>query len=290
MSKDQAPRRPVLRYHGGKWMLAPWIIQHLPPHRVYVEPFGGAASVLIRKGRSYAEVYNDLDADVVNLFRVLRDPVSSAQLVQRLELTPFARDEFEQSYLDCADPIEAARQLIVRSFMGFGSDGFNREVRTGFRANANKAGSTPAHDWVTYPDALRLIIDRLRGVVIENRNAIEIMAMQDAEKTLHYVDPPYLPATRSQKTRRSGMRYHAYRHEMTMDDHAQLLAFVVTLKGMVVISGYPSALYDGALAGWHRIEREALADGARPRTEVLWINPRAWAALSRPRQQELLGT
>ena len=84
--------RPLLRYHGGKWLLAPWIISHFPAHRVYVEPFGGAASVLIRKERSYAEVYNDLDSEVVNLFRVLR--AQPDDLVHAIELTPFARDEF----------------------------------------------------------------------------------------------------------------------------------------------------------------------------------------------------
>src|SRR5688500_1471666 len=111
-------RRPVLRWHGGKWRLAPWIIGHFPQHRIYVEPFGGAASVLLRKPRSYAEIYNELDGEVVNLFRVLRS-ADAHELVRRLELTPFARDEFVGAHDDTDDPIEAARQLVVRSFMGF---------------------------------------------------------------------------------------------------------------------------------------------------------------------------
>ncbi|MFG8489773.1 DNA adenine methylase, partial [Pseudomonas aeruginosa] len=99
-------RRPILRYHGGKWKLAPWIIQHLAPHHTYVEPFGGAASVLLRKARSYAEIYNDLDGDVVNLFRVARD--HGEELRQALALTPFAREEFEASYVETTDPLERA--------------------------------------------------------------------------------------------------------------------------------------------------------------------------------------
>lgn len=89
------PTRPVLRYMGGKWRLAPWILRHLPPHRTYVEPFGGAASVLLRKPRAYAEIYNDLDGEIVSLFRVLRDPEAAAELVRRIALTPFAREEFD---------------------------------------------------------------------------------------------------------------------------------------------------------------------------------------------------
>ena len=118
-----APTRPVLRWHGGKWRLAPWIISHFPPHRSYVEPFGGAASVLLRKERSYGEVYNDLDDLVVNLFRVLRHPEWGGALLESLCLTPFSRIEFEQAIEPGeGDPIEAARRLIIRSFMGFGSN------------------------------------------------------------------------------------------------------------------------------------------------------------------------
>src|SRR3954471_8601570 len=101
------PTRPVLRYHVGKWILAPWIISHFPSHRVYTEAFGGAASVLMRKPRSYGEVYNDLDGEIVNLFHVLRGP-RAGELIASLRLTPFARIEFEESYETAADPVEQA--------------------------------------------------------------------------------------------------------------------------------------------------------------------------------------
>lgn len=274
------PSRPVLRWHGGKWMLAPWIIANLPAHRIYTEAFGGAASVLLRKPRSYAEVYNDLDDDVVNLFRVLRDPISSARLTELLRLTPFARSEFFDSYDADGDPVERARQLVARSYMGFGSDASNRDVRTGFRAASNRSGTTPAHDWANYPESLAATVARLRSVIIEHRPAVEVMLQHDGPETLHYVDPPYMPETRSTKSRRGGERYHAYRHELTTDDHRQLLAAICELRGMVVLSGYPAPLYDQHLAGWRRLERPALADGARRRSEVLWINPAAASRLS----------
>ena len=264
-----APTRPALRWHGGKWLLAPWIISHFPAHRVYVEPFGGAASVLLRKTRSYAEIYNDLDDEVVNLFRVLRGEYAY-RLIDAVRRTPFSRKEFEAAYDWCEGPVERARRLIVRSFMGFGSNGHAQ--RTGFRANSNRSGTTPAHDWVNYPDALALIIERLCGVIVEHRDAKQVMAQHDGPETLHYVDPPYLAMTRSD------MRAD-YAHEMSDDDHAALLDQLVGLQGMVVLSGYPSALYDEKLANWRRIERAALADGAKKRTEILWINPPAASAL-----------
>lgn len=265
--------RPIVRWHGGKWKLAPWIIAHLPPHRVYVEPYGGGGSVLLRKVRAYAEVYNDLDGEVVNLFRVVRD--RGGDLLRALELTPFAREEFKAAYEACDEPIERARRLLIRAFMGFGSNGHNAEISTGFRANSNRSGTTPAQDWRNYPSILPAIVERLRGVIIENRDAIDVARQHDGPETLHYLDPPYLWETRSSAINRN----RCYVHEMTKAQHNAMLDDALELKGMVVISGYASALYDGALKGWRREECAAMADGARKRREVLWISPRAAAAL-----------
>lgn len=267
-----SPPRPVLRWHGGKWLLAPWIISHFPAHRIYVEPFGGAASVLLRKKPCYAEVWNDLDCELVNLFRVLRDERRAARLIRELELTPFAREEFNAAYAPTRNSVERARRLVIRSFMGFGSDGASGMYRTGFRANSNRSGTTPARDWVSYPFALGVIVDRLRAVVLDNRPAIPLMEAHDSSETLHYVDPPYLPETRRRSNRRSD-NGGTYRHELSLDQHVELLSALDQLQGMVVLSGYPSELYDDALTHWRRVERDALADGASPRTEVLWLNP-----------------
>jgi DNA adenine methylase len=264
----KAVTRPVVRWHGGKYLLAPWIVENLPPHRIYVEPFGGAASVLLRKPRCYAEVYNDLDSDVVNLFAVLRDQKSGARLIELLELTPFARDEQVLAYETQLEPVEQARRLIVRSFLGFGSNGHAR--KTGFRANSNRSGTTPARDWHNYPSQLAATVERLRGVTIENRDALAVMAAHDGPDTLHYVDPPYVPETRD--------KGGDYTHEMTFEQHEALLVFLRGLKGSVVLSGYACPLYDEALSDWTRVEKAALADGARPRTEVLWKNDRATVA------------
>lgn len=271
--------RPVLRYLGGKWRLAPWIIEHLPPHRVYVEPFGGGASVLLRKPRAYSEVYNDLESEVVNLFRVLRDEEQARQLTTAIDLTPFAREEFDLAYERSDDPVERARRMVVRSLMGHGNISARIDRSTGFRSNSNRSGTTPAHDWRNYPDKLIPIIQRLRGVVIENAPAITVMARHDGPQTLHYVDPPYVHETRGAsgggKAGGAVPPSAGYAHELSNDQHVALLEALQGLQGMVVLSGYPTPLYDDALRGWQRIEREARADGARARTEVLWINPAA---------------
>lgn len=268
------PTRPALRWHGGKWLLAPWIISHFPRHRIYVEPFGGAWSVGLRKPRCYAEIWNDLDDELVNYFGVLRDPALAAQLIGALRLTPFAREEFNRAYEMADDPVERARRLVIRAFMGHGSDGASGQYRTGFRSNSNRSGTTPAHDWVNLPDCLDLVAQRVAGVVIESRPAIDVMAKHDGPDTLHYVDPPYLPETRARANRRAD-NGGVYRHELTVEQHGELLEFLVTLKGKVILSGYPSDLYDERLPGWLRIERPALKDGAASATEVLWINPAA---------------
>jgi DNA adenine methylase len=253
--------RPLVRYHGGKWMLAPWIISNLPKHRCYVEPFGGGGSVLLRKQRSYAEVYNDLDGEIVNLFKVARE--HGEQLAMLCELTPFARIEFSDSYNKHACPIEQARRTLVRSFMGFGSNALTQ--KSGFRANSNRSGTTPAHDWMNYPDALRNTIQRLRGIVIENRDAVDCMKHHDSEDTLHYADPPYVFSTRTDDK-------HDYAHEMSDNDHRTLASVLKELNGMVVLSGYRYALYDELYADWHRIDRAARADGQAKRIESLWLS------------------
>jgi DNA adenine methylase len=261
-------RRTIMRYHGGKWRIAPWIISYFPPHRIYVELFGGGGSVLLRKHRSYAELYNDLDGEIVNLFRIVRD--RGDELVKKLFLTPYSNEEFILSYDPADDPLEQARRTVTRSFMGFGSAAATQgkstkgnNPLTGFRSNTKRTGGGPARDWMNYPDALVNIIDRLRGVTIENRNALEIILTHDGENTLFYADPPYLASVRDYG--------RDYQYEMSVEDHIQLAEKLNQAKGAVIVSGYHSELYDDLYKGWVRREKNTYADGALPRTEVLWM-------------------
>jgi DNA adenine methylase len=272
--------RPVLRYHGGKWLLAPWIMSHFGPHRVYVEPFGGAASVLMRKKRSHVEIYNDRWETVVNVFRILRDPEKAAQLAHLLYLTPFARDEFEGiDHLTLAQlsEIEQARCTILRSLAGFGSASTNGAHSTGFRATSAKSSTTPAVDWANYPAHVPRFVERLRGVVIENRNAIDVIQQHDGPSTLFYVDPPYPHCTRNM---RRGNAMYAF--EMTDADHADLAAVLLQARGMVIISGYDCPLYQRLFGEWTNCKREHVIDGGRKRLESIWMNPAAARNLPAP--------
>lgn len=226
------------------------------------------------KPRSYAEVYNDLDGEIVNLFRVLRD--HGGELTEKIRLTPFARAEFELAYVPTNDPIEQARRTLVRSGMGFGSSGTSSLIKTGFRGSATRSSTHPAMDWVSQLKNLPAVIDRLAGVIIENRDAVTVMTYHDSPTTLHYVDPPYVHSTRTWIKKGSK---EAYRHEMTDDDHRRLADALRGLQGKVVLSGYPSALYDELFPDWHQARKDAFADGAAKRAECLWLNPAAVAGM-----------
>jgi DNA adenine methylase len=283
-----APARPALRYLGGKWKLAPWIVERFPPHRVYVEPFGGAASVLLRKPRAFSEVYNDLDDEVVNLFQVMRDPELSRRLIADVIATPFARSEYEGAFERTTDPVERARRQIVRSFMGHGSNASNIDRTTGFRANlVNGDRALPALDWANLPPSLAQVAARFVGVVVERRPALQVIARYDVPDCLIYADPPYVHETRSGK-RKGGELYCSYPVEMSDADHVELLEALVGSSAMVVLSGYSTPLYDEALRGWRCETQETHADGARPRVEALWINPQACAALDATGTQQSL--
>lgn len=269
----QQPTRPILRYHGGKWRLAPWIISHFPPHRVYVEPFGGSASVLLRKPRSKAEIYNDLDEDVVNVFRVLRNPERAERLAELCYLTPWSRVEFWSFYDQTIDPVERARRTIARSFMAHGST-HRRAHRTGFRSRNWRERNPAPRDWKNYPQHIREFVERLRGVTIECRPAIEVIKQQDSPETLFYVDPPYVLSTRSSirsQSEADGKR--CYLHNLSDQDHIELINVLCSTKGMVILSAYPNEIYQEHLSNWRRRERKSLIDGGQYRTEILWISP-----------------
>lgn len=260
---------PLIRYHGGKWRIAQQIMRLFPPHSIYVEPFGGGAGILLQKPPARINVYNDLDGDIVNLFRVVRE--HPEELARLIEWTPFAREEFDLACNDTSDPIERARRTIVRSFMGFGSAAATKGG-TGFRGM--DAGSHSYNRWYKQPRVISEAAARLKSCVIEHLPYEKILERYDTPETLFYVDPPYVMSTRTSVKSTSGGRY--YRHEMSDDEHLALIKRLQNVKGMVVISGYASDMYDDALRDWNRHTFKARASGHRGtvvREEVVWVKP-----------------
>ncbi len=263
-------KRPPLRWYGGKFRLAPWVISHFPEHANYVEVFGGAAGVLLRKQRSKVEVYNDLDQQVVNFFSILRDPASRARLISLVDLTPFSRDEFELSYEASADPVEAARRFCVRCFMGHGTCSIDPADSNGFRSCDVRAGKSYAREWSGVPAAISAAADRLQGVTIENLDFRRLIPKFDSPETLFYIDPPYLMGTRA-----SGGK--GYVHEMDAEAHRQLSWLLNKAQARVCISHYPHPFYDELYPSdrWNKTSKATTANGQRgavPRTECLWMN------------------
>lgn len=274
------PNRPLLRYFGGKWQLRHWIISHLPEHQFYAEPFAGAASVLLAKPPApKGEIINDLNSDVINLFRVMQSAGQSEELMRRLQWTPYAKDEFKLSSEPTDDPIEQARRLCIRSFMAIEVAGV-RGTASGFRmgnVNLERLGQdgsrtfrNTARDWFNWKLQLPIIRERLERVMIYNRDALEFIALMDSSDTLLYIDPPYHHETRTRA--HAGTRYKV---EFQTEQHRSLVALLLTCKSMIVLSGYPHEDYTPLEdAGWRRIDKDYRANMSdRRRTECLWLSP-----------------
>lgn len=262
--------KPLMRYHGAKWRLAPWIISHFPQHHCYVEPFGGSAAVLISKEPSAREVYNDKNFEIVNLFNVIRDDQMRTELLRLLVMTPYSRTEFEfaKEVGQNDTPVMTALKLLVRAQMGFGSAGATRG-KTGFRLDTARGGTSLQSLWSELPANVLDVTERLRNVVIENTDAYNIIKQHDRSDTLFYLDPPYALDTRTNKDSYGNF-------EMRESEHVRLLDLTLKSKGMFVISGYDNDLYNDTLAGWTKSSRQTAIsshNGSGKRTEVLWISP-----------------
>jgi DNA adenine methylase len=267
-----APTRPPLRYHGAKWRLAAQIIPYLPPHTCYVEPFGGAAGVLLRKTPAAFEVYNDLDGDVVNFFDVLRSQTDA--LIRAITLTPYSREEVDRAHEPATDPLEQARRFYVRSWQQHHPG--RAHMKSGWRRQMRpNRGKSVVEDWADV-DHLWSVAARLKHVQIERAEAIEVIASYDTEDTLFLVDPPYLGETRSAR-----WRGKAYVHDMPGEEaHRRLAEALRGIEGMAVVCGYPSRLYDEDLyAGWERVTLGSQDALAQPTTECLWLSAQAGARL-----------
>ncbi len=260
--------RPPVKWHGGKHYMASRIISLFPYHRIYLEPFGGAASVLLNKEPVDVEAYNDLDLRITRLFRVLQ--TQGREFVERLRFVPYSQYEFENaaSYPEGASDLEKAICDFIRWRQSFGGRARNWSYTTR-RARGGMAGDVNA--WWTSIDQLPEIIDRLRRVQILSQPAIDAIKRFDHPEALIYCDPPYLHETRGLSSR------NIYGVEMTEKEHIDLGHVLKECQSKVVISGYPSRLYDEIFSSWRKVEFDIANHSAgghkkKRKCETLWLN------------------
>ena len=250
----------LLNYPGAKWGMAREIIGIMPPHRSYLEPFFGSGAVLFNKPPSAIETVNDIDGDIVNFFKVLRE--QPEKLAAYIAMTPYSRAVFDDAHENRgSSDFERAWKFAIRSKMGHG---FKTYQKTGFKIDVfARERSYAVNCWNRLPGDLLDAAGRLKEVQIENRPALELIRKFNHDNVLIYADPPYLLSTRGGKQ---------YAYEMTEQDHVELLDALKQHKGSVILSGYPSELYDRELAGWEKIARKSYNQNADQRMEVLWCN------------------
>ena len=259
--------KSIFRYPGSKWALADWIIGHFPndyEKMVYLEPYAGSGAVFFNKRPGAVETINDIDSDIVNLFKVLRE--RPEELKKALELTPYSREEYDSSFTDCQDPVEKARRYMVRTTQAIGA---KLSGKCGWRNHKQmKIGGT-ACKWGGITETIDTAAERLRGdtthlVQIEHMDALRLIDRYNSRDVLMYLDPPYLP-----ETRKSGK---LYKHEMDARAQITMLEKIVSSKASIVISGYPSEVYDHYLSAWWTDTTISQTTSAEKAVEKIWMN------------------
>ncbi|WP_082908948.1 DNA adenine methylase [Chloroflexus islandicus] len=267
--RQRQRKRIVFGWYGGKFNHLDWLLPLLPACHHYCEPFGGSAAVLLNRDPAPVETYNDIDGDVVNFFRVLRDHYE--ELTRAIALTPFSREEFYLAiYGDDHDlsDLERARRFFVRA----------RQARTGLAQTAtlgrwanckqtSRAGmSGVVSRWLGSIEGLADIAERLLRVQIENRPAIDVIQLYDDPDTLFYCDPPYVHASRGDN--------NAYSFEMDEQAHRELARVLHQCRGKVAISGYRCELMDQLYRDWRRYDAplKQCHSVKQVRQESVWMN------------------
>ena len=267
MFKTAGQMKPVLKYPGSKWRLADWIVSLMPPHKSYLEPFFGSGAVFFKKPPSRIETINDLDGEIINLFRCIRE--QPEELMRAVACTPYSRGEYEQAwaYFKAGgqvrpDGIEAARLTLVRYWQAHGST----VVYKGGWKN-DRAGREYAYDvryWRQLPERIAAVAERLKDAQIEQAPAVDVIRRFRHPDVLIYADPPYMLHTRKGKQ---------YIVEMAEEaQHVELLDALKEHPGPVILSGYDNDLYNEHLQGWKKLHRRAQAEGGAVRTETGWLH------------------
>jgi DNA adenine methylase len=253
--------KTLLKYPGAKNRLAPWIVSHIPPHKVYCEPFLGSGAVFLNKEPAYNEILNDLDDDIYNFFKVVRE--NPKELCRLIEATPYSRTEYTTVYVESEEEalsIERARRFAVKCWQGFGC---GNKYKNGYRRGIGTTSPNPAKAWAGLPKTMQLAAERLKNAQIEHKDALELIKDMYGKDTFIYIDPPYLQDTRKK---------YLYNHEMTDEQHMKLLKIAKESSCKIMISAYENELYNTELIGWRKEHKSTTVECSRRRIETLYMN------------------
>lgn len=253
----------VLKWPGAKWSIANKIIELIPSHKIYVEPYLGSGAVFFNKTSCNTEILNDLDGDIVNLFNCIRD--YPEELAKLIKFTPYSREEYKKSYQRDGEGLERARKFLVRCNMArAGMQYYSSSWRHAGPVLGATCKQRVTGAWNKLPSSILEAAIRLKDAEIECTDAIELIEKYNRKDCLLYVDPPYLLSTRKQ-------RYYNVEFE-TEQQHVKLLEALKKHSGPVMLSGYDSELYNDMLSEWNKHEIIAQAEQGKRRTEVIWYN------------------
>lgn len=252
--------KTILKYPGAKNRIAHWICEYIPDHKVYLEPYFGSGAVFFNKLPARIETLNDIDGNIVNYFRVIRE--KPEELIALMKMTPFSRDEYNAAFENLPEDsdVERARKFAVRCWMGIGCSNL---YKNGFRSSQQSTSPHVTKEWRMLPERLLLASDRLMNAQIENLPAMELIKRYDTADVFMYVDPPYLHGTRKD---------HLYKHEMENTEHEELLELLTGHPGKILISGYDNELYNTMLSGWKKAQKKTQAEAGIRRVETIWMN------------------
>lgn len=251
--------KAILKYPGAKNRIAKWIVEYIPNHKVYCEPFLGSGAVFFNKKPCYNEILNDLDDEVYNFFNVLR--THPVELIEAINLTPYSRREYQAAYSKVAiDELEKARLFAVKCWQSFGC---GNKYKNGFRQGIGARSPNPAKGWKELPQTISLAAERIKNAQIEQKDAVELIKSLHGKDTFIYVDPPYLQSTRKK---------YLYNHEMSDEKHIELLKAICESDCKIMISGYDNDLYNEYLKGWHKENKNTTAERSVKRVETIWMN------------------
>ena len=270
---DPKGPKPPIAWIGGKYYLSKWVIEQMPVHRVYIEPFGGMANVLLKKHPSEVEYFNDLDGRITNFFQVIRNSSTFEEFQRLCELTPYSREEFKNvcESEEPTNPVERAHWFFVRCRQARGGMGSGNLTKNAWATSTRtrREMPEPVSKYLSAVDGLIKVADRFRCVMIEQLPAIELIRKYDSSDALFYCDPPYPRSTLSGKNK------PLYGCDMSDLEHECLLSTLKLCKGKVLISSYDSRLYREQLSNWNCVVKSThvqFSNSSQNRIEHLWKN------------------